>query len=376
MREVVDQVAAWQDVGTNCAIATIVAASGSTPLPAGTMMAFSAEGSVVGNISSGCVESDLYHIAAEVMQTSVATLRRYSIDDDEAGGLGLMCGGSIEVLVQPADIHALPGIALLQQALAADEPVVVATVITDGPTLGRSMVVTVRSRAGSCGTPPLDESVARQAEHQLGTATTTTFTFGEDGECAESTLTVFTSSIAQPPHLLVIGAVDFAGALVRTGKTLGYKVTVCDARPVFATAARFPEADEIVVEWPHQFLENAAITNNTIICVLTHDPRFDVPVLEVALRSPAGYIGVMGSRRTHDDRMRRLRDAGVTQAELGRLRSPLGLDLGATTPEETAISILAEVIALRRGGTGRPLQDCRGPIHRQHEPHPLVVAVG
>jgi xanthine dehydrogenase accessory factor len=163
--------------------------------------------------------------------------------------------------------------------------------------------------------------------------------------------------------MLVFGAIDFAAAVARAGKFLGYRVTVCDARPIFATNARFPDADEVVVDWPHRYLAKTPIDPRTVICVLTHDPKFDVPLLEVALRTPAGYIGAMGSRRTHDDRLARLREAGLTEDELARLRSPIGLDLGARTPEETAVSVAAELIQLRWGGSGQPLTDTSGRIH-------------
>ena len=151
--------------------------------------------------------------------------------------------------------------------------------------------------------------------------------------------------------------------MARAGKFLGYRVTVCDARPIFATRARFPDADEVVVDWPHRYLASTAVDQRTVICVLTHDPKFDVPVLEVALRRPAAYIGAMGSCRTHDDRLARLRDAGLTEDEIARLRSPIGLDLGARTPEETAVSVAAELIQLRWGGSGHPLTDTTGRIH-------------
>jgi xanthine dehydrogenase accessory factor len=166
--------------------------------------------------------------------------------------------------------------------------------------------------------------------------------------------------------MIVFGAVDFASALVRVGRFLGYRVTVCDARPVFATAARFPEADEVVVDWPHRYLERTRVDARTVLCVLTHDAKFDVPLLRRALRLPVAYVGAMGSRRTHLDRERRLREVGVTQAELARLRSPIGLDLGARTPEETAVSIAAELVAVRGGGSGVPLAGAHTPIH--HDP--------
>ncbi|MFM7145010.1 MAG: XdhC family protein, partial [Actinomycetales bacterium] len=184
-----------------------------------------------------------------------------------------------------------------------------------------------------------------------------------EGERLGEGLEVFVQSFAPKPQMFVFGAIDFSAALVRVGRLLGFKVTVVDARPVFATAKRFPEADEVVVDWPHRWLAGQQVDARTVIAVLTHDPKFDVPALEVALRTPAGYVGAMGSRRTHEDRLERLRAIGVTEEELQRLHSPIGLDLGARTPEETAISIAAEIIQSRWGGSGVKLAETSGPIH-------------
>jgi xanthine dehydrogenase accessory factor len=177
-------------------------------------------------------------------------------------------------------------------------------------------------------------------------------------------VTLLVESSVPPPRMIVFGAVDFATALVRVGKFLGYHVTVCDARPVFATRVRFPDADDIVVDWPHRYLRRTVTDDRTVLCVLTHDAKFDVPLLEAALRMPVAFVGAMGSRRTHEDRERRLREVGLGEQELARLRSPIGLDLGARTPEETALSIAAEIVAAREGGTGAPLTGSRTPIHR------------
>jgi xanthine dehydrogenase accessory factor len=185
---------------------------------------------------------------------------------------------------------------------------------------------------------------------------------------------VFIRSYTPPPKMLVFGAIDFAGAVARTGVFLGFHVTVCDARPVFATRARFPEADEVVCDWPHRYLERTQVDERTVICVLTHDPKFDVPLLQVALGTSASYIGVMGSRRTHHERMQRLRELGVSDADLERLASPIGLDIGSRTPEETAISIAAEIIQTRSNGTGLRLSRTDGPIHR-HTPNSTPIAI-
>jgi xanthine dehydrogenase accessory factor len=188
--------------------------------------------------------------------------------------------------------------------------------------------------------------------------------YGPRGERREDSVTVFLHSFAPPPRMLVFGAIDYAAAVARIGDFLGYRVTVCDARPVFATPKRFPAGVEVVVDWPHRYLHGTDTDERTVICVLTHDPKFDVPLLEEALRRPAAYIGAMGSRRTHDDRMRQTLESGLDEGELARLRSPVGLDLGARTPEEVAVSVAAEIVALRWGGTGAPLTGAAGAIHR------------
>ena len=222
------------------------------------------------------------------------------------------------------------------------------------------------------GSARADAAVTDDARGLLAAGRSEVLTYGPDGERLGDGMDVFVSSFAPPPRMLVFGVIDFAAALARQGSFLGYRVTVCDARPVFATPARFPTADEVVVDWPHRYLtaqaDTGAIDGRTVICLLTHDPKFDVPLLEVALRLPdVAYVGAMGSRRTHDDRIQRLREAGLTDAELDRLSSPIGLDLGARTPEETAVSIAAELIARQWGGGPRPLTEIEGRIHHEHD---------
>ncbi|MFD7576745.1 XdhC family protein, partial [Streptomyces sp. NPDC059810] len=239
--------------------------------------------------------------------------------------------------------------------------------IVSGPEdlMGRAILVrpdgSYDGRLG--GHPELDRTAAGEARAMLDAGRTGTVEIGEDGSRCGQPLTLLVESSVPAPRMIVFGAIDFAAALVRVGKFLGYHVTVCDARPVFATPARFPEADEIVVEWPHRYLESTEVDGRTVLCVLTHDAKFDVPLLQAALRLPVAYVGAMGSRRTHEDRNKRLREVGVTELELARLRSPIGLDLGARTPEETALSIGAEIVANRRGGTGLSLTGAHTPIH-------------
>jgi xanthine dehydrogenase accessory factor len=226
--------------------------------------------------------------------------------------------------------------------------------------------------AGSLGSARLDAATTDDVRGLLAAGRSATLRYGYDGQRRGDDLTLFVSTHASPPRMIVFGAIDYAAALARVGAFLGYRVTVCDARPVFATERRFRHAYEVVVDWPHRYLRGEAragrLDGRTVVCVLTHDPKFDVPVLDVALRLPLAYIGAMGSRRTHDDRLGRLREAGLTDAELGRLASPIGLDLGARTPEETAVSIAAEIIACRWGGSGERLAVRAGRIHHEAVP--------
>ncbi|MYS78014.1 XdhC/CoxI family protein, partial [Streptomyces sp. SID5926] len=221
---------------------------------------------------------------------------------------------------------------------------------------------------GFGGHPELDRTAAAEAGAFLDAGRTGTLETGERGSRCGTPLTLLIESSVPAPRMIVFGAIDFASALARAGKFLGYHVTVCDARPVFATPARFPDADEVVVEWPHEYLARTAVDARTVLCVLTHDAKFDIPLLRLALRLPVAYVGAMGSRRTHLDRESRLRAAGVSEPELSRLRSPIGLDLGARTPEETALSIAAEIVAARRGGTGTALTGAHTPIHHDGPP--------
>jgi xanthine dehydrogenase accessory factor len=267
----------------------------------------------------------------------------------------------------------------LAAALRAGRPVALATVL-DGPGRGAKVLVLPPPAGegdadghdapaevlGSLGDPDLDRVVVRDALGELAAGTTAVRHYGLHGEARESTVSVFVEAFAPPPQLVLFGAVDFTGALVRVGKVLGFRVTVCDAREVFATRKRFPEADEVVVDWPDRHLAKVGptLTGRDAVCVLTHDAKFDVPALVAALATSAGYIGAMGSRRTHDERLARLREVGVEPEGIARIHAPIGLDLGARTPEETAVSICAEIIARRTGRTDvRPLRDTDGPIH-------------
>ncbi len=253
----------------------------------------------------------------------------------------------------------------LRDALEAEEAVALATVV-EGPDVGAKLLVRPGAAPlGSLGNADLDRVVARDALGELEAGLTSTRHYGPRGEARAADVAVFIESFAPPPRLVIFGAVDFTAALARAGKVLGYRVTVCDARAVFATVQRFPMADEVVNDWPDRYLTKIGdeLGPRDAVCVLTHDHKFDVPALVGALDTGAGYIGAMGSRRTHDDRVRRLREAGVDDDGLARIMAPIGLDIGARTPEETAIAICAEIIALRTGRHAPSLRDGSGPIH-------------
>jgi xanthine dehydrogenase accessory factor len=365
------------DGGIPFALATIVRVDGSSPRPVGTTMAVSRDGEVLGSLSGGCIEGAVYTAAQETLADGRVRLESYGISDSDAFAVGLTCGGVLDVLVQPVDADDADLLRELLADLATDTPVAWATVVAAPAGLGRHRVVRASPGAagsGSLGDPHLDKAVTDDALGLLASGQDGRRDYGPRGERGAADVAVLVRAFAPPPRMIVFGAVDFAAALVRQGVLLGYRVTVCDARPVFATPQRFPEAHEVVVAWPHDYLDATAVDARTVLCVLTHDPKFDVPLLERALRGPAAYVGAMGSRRTHADRLRQLRDRGLTDEELARLRGPIGLDLGARTPEETAVSIAAEILQVRWGATGLPLSATDGAIHRSPASSPAPVA--
>ncbi len=368
MREILADLA--QAGAEPVAMATVVRTWRSAPRPAGAAMLVTGSGEAIGSVSGGCVEGALYDLGTEVLSTGEPVLETYGVSDDDAFSVGLTCGGILDVFVERVDPGTWPELAGIAASVAADEPVATATVVRSGrpEQIGRHLVIRPDTDhgslvEGSLGTQRFDDTVAADALGMLESGTTGFLHYGPAGERLGEGVDVFVNSMAPAPRMYIFGAIDFSAALCRVGKVMGFRVTVCDAREIFATARRFPDADEVVVDWPHRWLASQPVDSRTVICVLTHDPKFDVPALQVALRTDAGYVGAMGSRRTHEDRLRRLKEAGVGDDELARLHSPIGLDLGARTPEETAISIAAEIIQKRWGGSGAQLTATEGPIH-------------
>lgn len=372
MREVLDELFAWWEQGRPVAMGTVVACFRSAPRPPGAAMLVGADGEAVGSVSGGCVEGAVYDLGQEVLRSGLPELERYGVSDNDAFAVGLTCGGILDVFVERVDRNSFPDLGEVVFDIRAGRPVAVATVVAhpDPARVGKRLIVRPRGEqsTGTLGSARTEDAVMDDARGLLAHGRSATLEYGPDGERRGEGMRVFVSSHAPPPRMLVFGAIDFAAAVAKIGAFLDYRVTVCDARPVFATASRFPGADEVVARWPHEYLaeeiEGGRIDERTVVCVLTHDPKFDVPVLQVALSGPPlAFVGAMGSRRTHQDRLERLREAGVTEEKITRLCSPIGLDLGARTVEQTAISIAAEIIALRWGGTGERLANTEGPIH-------------
>jgi xanthine dehydrogenase accessory factor len=361
VREILRDLERWQRAGKRAAVARVVGIEGSGPRDPGAAMAVSEDGEVVGSVSGGCVEGAVVTEALAILNGEApARVVTFGYSDDEAFAVGLTCGGTVHLFIEP--YAELP-------ELGESSPFALATVV-GGANVGAKLVVRPDGTAtGTLGDVDLDRVVARDARGELESGLTSTRHYGEHGEARREDVAVFIESFAPPPRMVIFGAVDFTAALTRVSKVLGYHVTVCDARPVFATAQRFPMADEVIVDWPDRHLAEVGptLTARDAVCVLTHDHKFDVPAIVAALGTGVGYLGAMGSRRTHGERIERLRAAGVSEDDIARVMAPIGLDIGARTPEETAISICAEIIALRTGRRGWSLRDTDGPIHGRGE---------
>jgi len=374
MLNIAETLLQWCRDGRPFALATVVDVHGSAPLPIGTSVAVDADGNAVGSISGGCVEGAIYDMCQQVLSEGGPAHRAwFGYSDDDAFAVGLTCGGELDVLVQAVNPAMEPHITAALEEAVQGRPVAVAQIV-DGPPGLLGATLSVRGDGHVISGIPVrgsNDAVAEEALALLRAGRTARVGLGASGQGCPQPLSVLVHVHASRPRMLVFGAVDFAAALSRAGAFLGYRVTVCDARPVFATAARFPCADEVVVDWPHRYLEHTQVDARTVVCVLTHDAKFDIPLLRLALELPVGYIGAMGSRRTHNERLRLLLDKGVSEEELARLRSPIGLDIGARTPEETAVSITAEIIAQINKGSGLPLSQGSGPIHRTLPERPL-----
>lgn len=344
--------------GRSVAVATVVAKTGSSPFPAGTSMIVDDDGHVWGDVSSGCVDAAAYDLALSVLESGEPVVRHFG-GDQNPFDVALTCGGAVDIFVRRVAVGDRPLLTRLAAAMTGDHDAALATVVSGPAPTASLLLVTGDGVMGSLGSAELDRVVSQELRDRLGQDT---------AELLSTTQAdVFVQSYSRRPRMLIFGGSAFAAAVATVGRFLGYRVTVCDGRPVFATEHRFPAADEIVSAWPHEFLATTVVDGRTVICVMTHDPKFETPLLEAALRSPAAYIGVLGSRQTQRRRIAALRAHGIADVELARLSAPIGLDVGAASPEETAISIGAEILTKLRGGTAQPLGDLAGPIHHDTE---------
>ena len=364
MQDILEVVTSWRDDGSRCVLATVVATTSSAPLPVGSVMAISEAGEVHGSVSGGCVEGAVIEEAQAVLADGRPRLRRYGVSDADALAVGLTCGGTIEVLIAAVE-DGEPELVAVQAAVAARRPVAIAFPLPadadgQGGVRSPSLVELAADRtsviASGLGAELPDAAVDLLLRGRCGIVELTT----APGTAPER---VYLQVFAPHPRLLVFGVSSFAVATARLGRFLGFHVTVCDPRAALLTRERFPDPDELVIEWPHRYLDSCEVDPETVLCVLTHDAKYDLPLLERALASDAAYVGAIGSRRTDEERRRRLVERGVPAEQLARLRSPIGLDLGGRTAQEVAVAILAEVVLLREGRAGHPLTDTVGPLH-------------
>jgi xanthine dehydrogenase accessory factor len=343
--------------------ALLVDVEGSAPLPVGAMLVVDADGAIEGSITGGCVEGAVVQEAEAILAAGHgAKVLTYGISDELAGTVGLMCGGIVHIFV--AELSGEAGRTELSalQAHADGRSVAIATVL-DGEAAGARLAVIDDQIIGSLGGAELlDLNVAREARGLLGEGKTTLRRFGADGAMLAAELPVHIRAYGPPPKMFIFGAIDFSAAIAPFAAQIGYDVTICDARDRFVRSARFSSVANVSIGWPQEVMRDASFGPRDVVLVFTHDPKFDEPALLAALRTNAGYIGALGSRKTTADRELRLRRAGATDDDIARIHAPCGLDIGSRTAEETAVSVLAEIIALRAQRAAMPLRKTTGPI--------------
>jgi xanthine dehydrogenase accessory factor len=358
----------WLRDGRRVVGATLVETIGSAPLDPGAQMLIDDQINIEGSVTGGCVEGALVEEARGILAGNAPRVVTYGISDEQATGVGLMCGGTVRVFVHENRDDALDALEAVADARAADQPVALATLLeSDGA--GAKMAILPDRTIGSLGVTELfDRSVSRDARGQLDEGLSRIRRYGADGAVMGDDLAVYIQAFSTQPRMVIFGAIDFSAEMAKLASEVGYKVTICDARGPFVQSPRFSRNAEVVVDWPDRYLEGRDLGDRDAILVFTHDPKFDEPALIGALATGAGFVGALGSRRTQERRVARLHDAGLDDEAIARIHAPCGLDVGARTPAETAISILAEVIAVRSGRAGVSLRETDGPIHAQKAP--------
>ncbi len=356
----------WLRGGHRVVVATLVERLGSAPLDPGAQMLIDDSGRIEGSVTGGCIEAALVEEAGKIFAGGPAQLLTYGISDEVAAGVGLMCGGTVRVFIHEPRPDARSALEEAAEAIGEGVPVAVATLL-DGDAAGSKMVVFADRVTGSLATEKLDRAVTKEARGFLDEGVSTIRRYGSGGEVMGDAIAVYIQAFSTRPEMIIFGAIDFSAAMAKVAVELGYEVTIVDARAPFLASPRFSEVADVAVGWPDDFLADHPLGPRDAILVFTHDPKFDEPALVGALAGKAGYIGALGSRRTHEKRLVRLRERGIAEADLARIHSPVGLDIGARTPSETAISILAEMIAHRSGRGGSSLQQTTGPIHVEQD---------
>ncbi|MEV8509735.1 XdhC/CoxI family protein [Actinoplanes sp. NPDC051475] len=353
MLHLAEQLHDWFEQRREFAVATVAAVTGSAPRQPGAAFAIDRDGTVIGSVSGGCVESALFELCHQAIDDADYRVETFGYSDDDAFAAGLTCGGEFTVVIQPYLPYARSDdYRAADRAAAAAARGESARLLHEITGSGQPRIVRLHARTSTA---------SRLALPRRLSAVTTTGLYDVAGT------KMFLDVRLPRPQMVIFGSTDFAAALAHAASFIGYHVTVCDARPVFTTVQRFPHADEVVVQWPEQYLARNPVGNDSAICILTHDQRFDIPLVKAALASPAAYVGAMGSRRTHEQRVAQLCAAGVNKEQLAKLRSPIGLDIGAATPEQTAISIVAEILSLSTRRSADSLSVTSGPIHAQRK---------
>jgi xanthine dehydrogenase accessory factor len=354
----------WLQDGRRFVQALLVAVEGSAPLPEGATLVVDDAGTIEGSITGGCVESAVVQEAEEILGGRRGPgVLTYGISDELAGTVGLMCGGTVHIFA--AELGGAAGRTELAalQAHAAGDTAAVATVL-DGEHAGERLAIIGDQVVGSLGGPKLlDDNVTREARGLLEEGKTVLRRFGSDGAMLGDERRVHVRAYAPPPKMVIVGAIDFSAAIAPVAAQIGYQVTICDARERFARSSRFTSVAAVRTGWPQDVLRDIPLGPRDVVLVFTHDPKFDEPALLAALGTDAGYIGALGSRKTTADRAQRLRRAGVGDGEIDRIHAPCGLDIGSRTAEETAISVLAEIISVRARRAAMPLRETNGSIH-------------
>jgi xanthine dehydrogenase accessory factor len=362
------RVGEWLRDGRRVVAGTLVGVDGSAPLDVGASVYIDEHGTIEGSVTGGCVESAVAGTALDMLEERGAPkLVTYGISDELAGTVGLMCGGIVHIFIHEISDGARHSVLAWLDALAEERPAALATLL-DGEHAGEKLFVTAEESLGTLHDGALlERNVAQEARGLTVQGRSTVRSFGEDGASLGSGLRVHIAANAEPPRMVIFGAIDFASALAPLAKGLGYRVTIADPRRAFLDSPRFSFAAETVAAWPQAVLDGVTLGPRDAVLVFTHDPKLDVPAVRAALGTDAGYVGALGSRRTTEDRSARLREEGVDEEALARVHAPCGLDIGASTVEETAVAILAEIIAHRTGRTGASLRDASGPIRRERD---------